>query len=81
MKKDMNSCPATSSTIEALMYSLRKGVVALGRDDVQQRLGAVDEQQLRDICGRLQKFKVAIAKPWSTTEVEAIIMTWAACHG
>lgn len=72
--------PAASSTIDALMYSLRKGVVALGQDGVQRRLTALDEDQMRNVCKQLQNRNSAIAKSWTAREVEMIVMAWAACH-
>jgi hypothetical protein len=41
---------AAQSTIDALMYSLRSGTSALKRQDVRQRIAAVDEKQMQDIC-------------------------------
>ena len=78
----MYTAPAASrSTVYALMYSLRLGCPTLSRQDVQQRLAAVDERQMHDICARLQKFKAEIAKPWTADEVERLVIAWVECHG
>lgn len=72
---------AAASTIDALMYSLRKGIVALSRDDVQQRLVALDEQQMRDVCAQLLKRNSDVTKSWKPDEIEHLVIAWAACHG
>lgn len=77
----LRSNPAASSTIDALMYSLRKGPAVLGRADVQQRLIAVDEDQMRDICKQLRSRHPEVAKSWAVADVEALVLAWAACHG
>jgi hypothetical protein len=79
--RQLRGNPAAQSTVDALMYSLRSGCAALSRRDVQQRLTAVDEEQLRDICTLLQKRNPNIAKPWPAGEIEKLVMTWATCHG
>ena len=76
-----NGDPAAASTVDALMYSLREGVVALRRDDVLQRLGALDEQQMRTACTQLLKRNPNIAKSWEPDEIECLVIAWAACHG
>lgn len=74
----MRGNPAANSTIDALMFSLRSGTAALKRQDVRQRLAALDERQLRDICKQLLNRHVA--KPWSAAEVEMFVMVWTECH-
>ena len=39
---------AAASTVEALMYSLRRGVDELTKPDTQRRLSELSEDQLRD---------------------------------
>jgi hypothetical protein len=68
---------ATPSTVEAVIYSLHPGVGALVQRDVQERLGRIDEKQLREICSRITH----IAKPWSADDVEKLVAIWVACHG
>jgi hypothetical protein len=73
--------PAAKSTIDALMYSLRAGVKALARDDVQRRVAMLDEDQLRDICVILQKRNARFARAWTGDEIKYLVMMWAAGHG
>jgi hypothetical protein len=72
--------PAAQSTIDALMYSLRSGTAALSREDVRQRLAALDENQMRDVCPRLQKRNPNVAKSWTSDEIECFVTAWAARH-
>jgi hypothetical protein len=72
--------PAAQSTIDALLYSLRSGVAALARQDVQRRLAAADENQLRQMCALLQRRNPRIAPSWSDAEIENLIEAWAARH-
>jgi hypothetical protein len=65
---------ATSSTIEALMFSLRRGVGALAEPATLHRLSELSDEQLREIAVRLQKFKSHIAPAWTAEEVEALII-------
>jgi hypothetical protein len=76
-----NGDPAAASTIDALMYSLRQGAGALSRDDVQRRLGALDEQQMRDACAQLLKRNPDVAKSWGPDEIECLVIAWTVCHG
>ena len=71
---------AAQSTIDALMYSLRSGTPALKRQDVRQRIAAVDERQMRNICKQLQNRNPKVAKSWTAEEVEAFVIVWAMCH-
>lgn len=68
---------ATASTVEALIYSLRSGAAALSRKDVRERLTALDEKQLREICALVQSFKPHTAQPWKADEVGKIVIMWA----
>lgn len=73
---------AASSTVEALMYLLRRrGAAALQEKPVQQRLSQLSQQQLREVCGRLQKFKPEIARAWTTGEVDLVTALWDSHHG
>jgi citrate lyase beta subunit len=67
----------TQSTVDAVIYSLHSGVGALARSDVQERLGRIDEKQLREICSRVTH----IAKPWTADDVEKLVAIWVARHG
>jgi hypothetical protein len=72
---------ATANTVEALMYSLRRGVDELASPDTQRRLSELDEGQLRAVCGRLQNFNPEIATAWGPEEIEALMNIWSAVHG
>ena len=52
---------AAYSTIEALMFSLRRGPDALAEPNTLRRLAELDERQLLTVMTRLQKFKPEIA--------------------
>jgi hypothetical protein len=67
---------APPTTIEALMLSLRRGVDELAKSDALRRLSALDGDQLKQVCRRVQAFQPAIAQPWSTDEVDALISAW-----
>jgi uncharacterized protein YjiS (DUF1127 family) len=66
---------AAEATVEALMFSLRNGIAALSKLDTLRRLSELSDAQLRDVAVRLQKFKVEIAKPWSSADVEVLLAT------
>jgi hypothetical protein len=71
---------AAESTVEALMYSLRRGTEALTGVDGQCRLSELVEEQLRDICARSQIFKPNIAPAWTPEEIKALISIWSTIH-
>ena len=73
--------PATQSTIDAVMYSLRGGAAVLSRDDVQRRLAVIDETQLLKMIDLLQKRDGRIAPRWSDDDIEKLLETWMACGG
>ena len=73
--------PATQSTIDAVMYSLRGGAAVLSRDELQHRVAVIDETQLLKMIDLLQKRDGKIAPRWSDEEVEQLMQTWTACHG
>jgi len=64
---------AAYSTVEALMYQLRSGTNALANLDAQRRLSELDEQQLREVVIRLQKFGSDVAKSWKSKDIEILI--------
>ena len=72
---------ATASTIEALMFTLRRGVDELAKPYTQRRLSELSEDRLRTVCGRLQNFKSEIALAWAPEEVEVLMNVWSAVHG
>jgi hypothetical protein len=48
----------------------------LAAPDVQRRLSALDRDQLKDVCRRVQAFESGIAEPWSTDAVAILISAW-----
>jgi hypothetical protein len=69
---------APEATVEALMFSLRRGVGALNdpKTDNQRRLSELSEQQLREVCERLQNFKPNIAPAWPSEDVQKLVHIW-----
>jgi transposase len=68
---------AAASTVEALVYALRRGGIALTESSNLRRLKEINEAQLHEVCARLQKFRPHIARAWTPAEVEALVGTWA----
>src|SRR5262245_55670595 len=71
---------AAHSAVDALVYSLRRGIEAIAEPDNQRRLAELSEDQLLAVCQRLQNFKPNIASAWPPEEVEAIASIWSAVH-
>jgi hypothetical protein len=67
---------AAESTVEALMFSLRSGVVVLGEASTQRRLAELSDKQMREVAVRVQKFKPEIAAAWKPEDVEILITVW-----
>jgi hypothetical protein len=72
--------PAAEATVNALVYSLRRGVNELTNADRLHRLSGLDEAQLKAVCRRVQSFNPEIAIPWSSDEVAALIGRWRELH-
>jgi hypothetical protein len=68
--------PTPEATVDALVFSLRRGVASLAKPDVRRRLSALDRDQLKDVCRRVQAFESGIAEPWSTDAVAILISAW-----
>lgn len=64
---------AAASTIEALMFALRRGVDALAEPDTVRRLAELSDEQLLEVGQRLRRLKPEIARAWSADEV-AVLM-------
>ncbi len=47
---------APATTVEALVFSLRRGVNELFQPDTERRLAARDAHQLKEACRRVQAF-------------------------
>src|SRR5262249_12938037 len=73
---------AAASTVEALMFGLRDGLVALSKNpDRLRRLSELNAEQLRAVCERLQNFPRHVAPAWRPNEVKALIAIWSKRHG
>jgi hypothetical protein len=72
---------APQALVEALVYSLRRGIAELTKPDTLRRLSELDKGQLKAICRRLQNFNPEIATPWSSNDVAALIVEWRELHG
>ena len=73
--------PTPDATIEALVYSLRRGAAELSKPDTLRRLSELDKAQLKAICRHLQNFNPEIAPPWPPEDVAALIAKWRELHG
>jgi hypothetical protein len=72
---------AASSTVEALMYSLReRGTKALDEPETFRRLSELSDEQLRDVAVRLQRLKPEIAKAWTPAEIEVLTIVRSKAH-
>jgi hypothetical protein len=76
----MRARPTPEATVDALVYSLRRGVNELTNADTLHRLSGLDEGQLKAVCRRVQSFNPEIATPWSSDEVAALIAKWRELH-
>ena len=72
---------AAESTVEALVYQLRKGGAELSNSNARRRLFELSEQQLHEVSVRLQKFMPHIARAWTPSEVELLVQLWSDVHG
>src|SRR5262249_3058724 len=87
VKALMTARRAAASTVEALVYSCRRGPGALGRADNARRLAHVDEQQLREVDERVQRFPSELqykgrpAERWSSEQADTLLDKWNARHG
>jgi len=72
---------AASSTVEALVFSLRAGGTALAYPHARRRLSELSEAQLHEVSARLQKFQPNIARAWTPVEMEFLVAIWIDLHG
>jgi hypothetical protein len=72
----MRERPTPEATVDALVYSLRRGVAELSKPETLRRLSALDKEQLKNVCRRAQAFKPEIAAAWSADAVDALISAW-----
>jgi hypothetical protein len=72
---------APQPTVEALMMGLReRGTGALLEPKVARRVSELSEQQLHEVCGRLQRLKPQIARAWTAEEITTLLDAWNTCH-
>ena len=69
---------APGATVEALMYSLRRGV---SEANTLRRLSELNKHQLKQVCRRVQNFNSDIATPWSREEAAALVSNWRKLRG
>jgi hypothetical protein len=73
---------APQPTVEALMFSLReRGTKALEEANTKRRLSELSEEQLHEVCGRLQRLKPHIAPAWPPEQITILVDAWNSCHG
>ena len=72
---------APKATVEALMFSLRRGINELAQPSTLRRLSTLDEYQLEDVCLRVQAFQQRIAPAWSADDVDLLISAWRKFRG
>jgi len=73
---DPRNRPAPQATIEALIFSLRRGVNELIKPATLRRLSALAGDQLEVVCLRVQAFQPNIVVPWSADDVDLLISAW-----
>jgi hypothetical protein len=67
---------AAASTVEALVFALRRGLDAIEHPDNQQRLSKLNDAQMCEVAARLQRFRPHVAPEWTSTDVEALVSIW-----
>jgi hypothetical protein len=72
---------APKATVDALMFSLRRGINELAQPSTLRRLSTLDEYQLEDVCLRVQAFQQRIAPAWSAADVDLLISAWRKFRG
>lgn len=73
---------APKPTVEALMFSLReRGTRALDEAPTKRRLSELSEEQLHQVCGRLQRLKPHIAPAWPPEQITVLVDAWSSSHG
>jgi hypothetical protein len=72
---------APKATVDALMFSLRRGINELTQPSTLRRLSTLNEYQLEDVCLRVQAFQQRIAPAWSAADVDLLISAWRKFRG
>jgi hypothetical protein len=64
---------AANSTVDALVFDLRRGVSALQEPDIRRRLAELSDEQVVEVGGRLRRLKPEIAGAWTTDQTAALL--------
>jgi hypothetical protein len=72
----MRDRPVPEAMVDALVFSLRRGVNELIKPDTLRRLSALAEDQLEAVCLRVQAFQAMIADPWCAEDLDLLISAW-----
>jgi len=77
---------AATSTVEALVFALRRGLTGLQTVEVAgtlrpstdnaRRLASLNDEQLRELSRRMQLFSPALAPAWMAGETQKLIGIW-----
>jgi hypothetical protein len=72
---------AAASTVEALVYACRQGPQALERPDNVRRVRELNEEQLQELHGRVQRFgdlqyEGNPVMRWSVEQADALLDEW-----
>ena len=76
-----NQARAPSTPIEALVFSLRRGVTELIWPETQRLLSALDKHGLESVCLCVQEFRPTIAPAWCAEDADLLISVWKKLHG
>jgi len=67
---------AARSTVQALVFALRDGLDAMKDRSNQRRLGELNDEQVKEVAERVQRFMLHIAPAWKPADVEALLSLW-----
>jgi tRNA A37 N6-isopentenylltransferase MiaA len=65
---------AAATTVEAVMFGLRRGVGALQEPATRRRLSELNEEQVCEVYRRVQQFKHAPA--WTEADADSLLDLW-----
>ena len=70
------------TTIEALLYELRRGLAALAEHGTRSRLSRCDKAAIRQVAARLQPASGGPFDPtWSAADVQTLVLEWQTLKG
>src|SRR5262245_51616206 len=73
--KQRKNRPTPAAVVEALMYSLRRGINELIQPDTKRRLSELNNDQ-QTVCLRVQAFEPNIAPAWRADDADLLISAW-----